>query len=110
MAARRKSITPFAHRLEPTSRHFRHHWACQDLVVVPPSEALVEGAGRRTAVPYEPNDVRAHNLRVVSLRHGAEGMSSALMFRRHHAQRGITDVGVDVGDHIRRYYDGEMRT
>jgi len=47
---------------------------------------------------------------VVSLRHCTEGMISALMFRRHHAQRGITDVGVDVGDHIRRYYDGEMRT
>ena len=78
--------------------------------MVRPSEALVEGAGRRTAVPYEPNDVRAHNLRVVQLRHGAEGMMSALMFRRHYAQRGITDVGVDVGDHIRRYYDGEMRT
>jgi hypothetical protein len=78
--------------------------------VVRPSEALVEGAGRRTAVPYEPNDVRAHNLRVVSLRHCTEGMSSALMFRRHHAQRGITDVGVDVGDRIRRYHDGEMRT
>jgi len=55
MAARRKSITPFAHRLEPTSRHFRHHWACQDLVVVRPSEALVEGAGGRTAVQYEPD-------------------------------------------------------
>ena len=79
-------------------------------MVVRPSEELVEGAGGRTAVPYEPNDVRAHNLRVVSLRHCTEGMISALMFRRHHAQRGITDVGVDVGDHIRRYYDGEMRT
>jgi len=78
--------------------------------VVRPSEALVEGAGGRTAVPYEPNDVRAHNLRVVSLRHCTEGMISALMFRRHHAQRGITDVGVDVGDRIRRYHDGEMPT
>ena len=50
--------------------------------MVRPSEELVEGAGGRTAVQYEPNDVRAHNLRVVQLRHGAEGMISALMFRR----------------------------
>jgi len=37
-------------------------------------------------------------------------MISARMFRRHHAQRGITDVGVDAGDRTRRYPDGEMRT
>src|SRR6185312_1328372 len=73
----RRSHTVWKRRVDVfgTTGHVRTWWWCG-----PRKRWWRVRAGDLLSI--EPNDVRAHNLRVVQLRHGAEGMSSALMFRR----------------------------